>query len=343
MKLIMLEIHPRLEILPEAPPMGKFLFIRPVNDSLEEMKPWEWLLLLTSFVTSCALLVLYALIRAKNGWVWYFLLLGAWIIAKAPMELYAQNRKGRVVGKLYLGILVAFSLYVGWDDINAQFSKYPLILPILLVLCGWAYWFTLETAKVNEQFLRKMNELQDGIHGKLSALERLIDKQGDSISFELPAPAKYGWDTIHVYPAERRCERSVSYGGYPIFHEIIEYDPRPQPFPEVVFARVVDKWTEEQPMTKSYQVINGTLLGSADDGSSSNQLRWHEQCGPEMYVILSAHRASKSVFRQKHLSIKKALKKLRAQAEAIGAVEVEEYGVIRYEPIPDADDDRKLG
>ena len=270
------------------------------------------------------------------------------------MQLYAQNRKGRWVGKVFLIIVVGSVLYVGRNRIESHFSEIILltILVVLLALCWAAYLVQLETAKVNEQFLMRLDELRENFNGKMSALEKLIKKQEDSISFALPAGN--GWDIIHVYPAEKRFERSFGYADSPNFHEIIEYDLRwstyanpllsmlTQPVPKVVFARLVDKWTEEQSGTTLYQVINGTFLGNAEEAVPGALLRWHELYSPEIYVIFSAHGINKAFFRKKRRSIQEALKQLRARAEALGAVQVEKYGVIQYEAKPDADEVQKL-
>ena len=159
--------------------MEKFLFIPPANDSLGSLKPGQWVLLLCSFFASLALFALWMLMLANHVmWVWSLLPLCAWVIAKIPMQLYAQNRKGRVVGKVYLTILVGYILYVGWNRIEAQFSKSPFILLMLIALCGWAYWFTLETAKVNEQFLMRLDALQKHIN----SIESTVDHLKRSIS-----------------------------------------------------------------------------------------------------------------------------------------------------------------
>jgi len=82
-----------------------------VDDSLGSLTPWRWALLLCSFFASLALFALFVMLL-KSGvmWVWPTLVCFLWAIAKMPMEVYAQNRKGRVVAKLYLGILVTYSL-----------------------------------------------------------------------------------------------------------------------------------------------------------------------------------------------------------------------------------------
>lgn len=329
--------------------MEKFLFIPPVNDSLGSLKPGQWAWLTVSFLVSLALWALFCLAVA-NHFLFAMLVICSLSVTTLPMHVYAMNRKGRLVGRIYYAIILGFVLYFGWNIIEGQFRRFPFILIMLIAICGWAYWFTLETAKVNEQFLKRLDELRNNFNENMSALENLIKKQEkaeDSISFDLPAPAKYGWDTIHVYPAEKRCERSVGYGGPPTFHEIIEYDLRPQHRPEAVFARLVDMWKEDLSET-SYQVINGTFLESAEeDGSLGNlekrRLTWYELRGPEMYVILSAHGRDKAFFRQKRRSIEKALTQLEARAEALGAVQVEGFGgAIRYEAPPGADEVQKL-
>jgi len=194
--------------------------------------------------------------------------------------------------------------------------------------------------------LKRLDELRENFNDKLSTLDNPIEEQEESIRFDLPAPAEYGWDTIRIYPAERRCERSIGYGGFPIFHEIIEYDLRPRHKSEVVFVRLIDVWKEDLSET-TYQVINGTYLRSAEeDGKLGNlyksRLKWHELRSSEMYVILSAHGRDKAYFREKRRDIEKELTQLEARAEELGAIQVEGYWGTRYEAPPDVDEAQKL-
>jgi hypothetical protein len=146
----------------------------PVNDSLGSLTPGRWALLLCSFIASLALFALWMLMLSHHVmWVWSILLICTWTIAKVPMQIYAQNSKARVVGKVYLTILVGYGLYVGWNRLETQLSKSPIILPLLIALCCWAYWFTLETAKVNEQFLKRLGALQEQINSIESTVEHL--------------------------------------------------------------------------------------------------------------------------------------------------------------------------
>ena len=108
--------------------------------------------------------------------------------------------------------LFGFPFVFRMESYRSAIPQVPFILIMLIAVCRWTYWFTLETAKVNEQFLKRLDELQKNFNDRMSALEKLIKKQEkaeDSISFDLPAPAKYGWDTIHVYPAEKRLLREA--------------------------------------------------------------------------------------------------------------------------------------
>jgi hypothetical protein len=160
--------------------MKTFLFIPPVNDSLGELKPWEWVLLFCSFVASLALFALGMLMLANHVmWVWWVLVGCAFTVAKFPMQLYAQNHKGRWVGKVFLIIVVGSVLYVGRNRIDSHFSEIILltILVVLLALCWATYLVQFETAKVNEQSLRRLDALQEqinSIESKVDHLKRTI-------------------------------------------------------------------------------------------------------------------------------------------------------------------------
>jgi len=312
--------------------MEKFHFIPPVDESAPPLKARQWAWLSVSFLLS---LTLFILPNVMGG---SFVLFLAWPITAIPMWVYGQNRRSRIVGRVFLAAISAFVLYDRWNWIEQHtFESSIVVFAFLAVI-----WIILWVDQMGNLILKRLDALQTRVNSVESKLDRIGPAEArdeDSISFGLPAPAEYGWDTIRVFPAMRRCERSIGYGGPPIFNEVIEYDLRPQHHPESVFARLVEMWKEDLSET-SYQVINGTLLEDAEGGGSSGnrerRLFWHELRGPETYVILSAHGRDKAFFRQKRRGIENALTQLNARAELLGAVQVEEYGAIRYQAKPNA-------
>jgi hypothetical protein len=157
----------------EASLMEKFLFIPPVDDSLKPLKARQWFWLSASFLVSIAL---FALAESTHGQFsvlpWFFI-----GITAIPMKVYAQNRKGRIIGFIFLAIVCGYILYVGWNRIEAQLNQSPFIILMLVALCCWAYWFTLETAKVNQEFLKRMDILLRSVNStefKLAQIERTI-------------------------------------------------------------------------------------------------------------------------------------------------------------------------
>lgn len=149
--------------------MQRFLFIPHVDDSQVPLKAGQWFWLSASFLVSIAL---FALAESAHGLLsvlpWFFI-----GITAIPMKVYAQNRKGRIVGIIFLAIVWSYILYVGWNRIEAQFNHSPFIILMLIALCLWAYRFTLETAKVNQEFLKRMDDLQRRINSVESKLDRI--------------------------------------------------------------------------------------------------------------------------------------------------------------------------
>jgi hypothetical protein len=195
--------------------------------------------------------------------------------------------------------------------------------------------------------LRSLNRVTGKLERVVGELEKLDWQQehdDDSTDFALPGPAEFGWDCISVSPAKRRCMRKYCFGGPPTYFEVLEYDLRPQNRRNPVFARLVDMW-EEDYWGDSYQVVNGAICERANEGNQSDNLEkrivWHELLGPERYVILSAHGIGKEFFIVEQERIQKALTQLRAGAEALGAIQVERDGWIRFEARPDADEEQK--
>lgn len=146
-----------------------------VDDSMSPLTAGQWFWISVSFLVSLAL---FALAESMHGLFsvipWFFI-----GITTIPMWIYGQNRKGRIIGIVFLIIVSGYILYVGRSRIEAQFDQSPFILLMLIFLCCWAYWFTFETAKVNEQFLKRLEVLQgrvNSVESKLDHLERTIRK-----------------------------------------------------------------------------------------------------------------------------------------------------------------------
>jgi len=130
--------------------MEKFLFIPPVDDSLGSLTPGRWVLLLCSFFASLALFALWIWMLANHVmWVWWALVGCAFMVAKFPMQLYAQNRKGRWVGKGFVIIVVGSILYDNRNRIDSHFSEIVLltILVVLLAYVGQPIWFNSKPRK----------------------------------------------------------------------------------------------------------------------------------------------------------------------------------------------------
>jgi hypothetical protein len=181
---------------------------------------------------------------------------------------------------------------------------------------------------------------------ELERRDQQQEREDDISGFQLPAPSEHGWDNICVNLTKRRYERTCYLEWPPQYQEVLEYDLRPQDRPSVVFARLIDMW-EEYPSGDEYRylVINGTICERANEHNSSADLEkrivWHELRGPERYIVLSAHGIDNAFFVREQERIQKALKQLTAQAEELGAVQIERHGWIRYEPAPDAGDEQK--
>jgi hypothetical protein len=68
---------------------------------------------------------------------------------------------------------------------------------------------------------------------------------------------------------------------------------------------------------------------------------WHELAGPERYFILSKHGVEEEFFVKEQRRVWEAVTKLRAEAETLGAIQVEKYGFIDYEAPQDASEAQK--
>lgn len=212
-------------------------------------------------------------------------------------------------------------------------SNYTWLFVAVALLFG-IRWFDRFSKRIERIFIELEKRDQQQVHE-------------DSISgFQLPASSEHGWDNICITPTKRRYERTCYLEWPPQYQEVLEYDLRPNDSPSVVFARLVDMW-EEYPSGDKYRylVINGTICERASEQNSSADLEkrivWHELRGAERYIVLSAHGIGKAFFVREQERIHKALKQLAAQAETLGAVQVERHGWIRYEPGPDADEEQK--
>ena len=92
-----------------------------------------------------------------------------------PMQAYAMNRKGRVVGKVFLAVIWAVALYRGWVWIQKHI--FELLTVILIALS--VYWVTRCIDQAGNLILKRLEILQkrvNSIESKLDRLERTIRK-----------------------------------------------------------------------------------------------------------------------------------------------------------------------
>jgi hypothetical protein len=137
------------------------------DHTLRPLKAGEWCWVSASFVVSIGLFVLGLLTHS----IIPFLIVG---ITHLPMRFYAQNRTGRVIFDLFYAVVGCCILYVFRKYLGAQFNWAPLIIMMLIAQYCWDYSFAFGSTKVNEELLKRLNELQT----KMSSIQRLIEEKG---------------------------------------------------------------------------------------------------------------------------------------------------------------------
>jgi len=151
--------------------MDKFLFVPPVYDSLGPLKAKQWFWLSASFLSSIVLIVLAQFIhRPFSG-----LMLLAIVVTALPMQIYTQNRKGRMVGKILLAAAFGVALYHRWDWINAHTFESSLVVFVVLSV-GWLTWCIDNSGNL---ILKRMEVLQRRVDSVESKLERIDRSLGE--------------------------------------------------------------------------------------------------------------------------------------------------------------------
>jgi hypothetical protein len=165
----------------EASLMEKFLFIPPVDESAPPLKARQWTLLVVSFAASLALFALFMLTVSSHI---LFALLIAFIFPaiSMPMQMYAMNRKGRWIGRLFL-VCIAIAVVVGIYNNRAAVYKlgneHFLELLIIVLIAASVYWITYCIDQVGNVLLKRLDILQrrvNSVESKVDHLERTIRK-----------------------------------------------------------------------------------------------------------------------------------------------------------------------
>jgi hypothetical protein len=124
-------------------------FLPSVDESLPPLNAWQWTLLFASFWGS---LILFVYVISSHGLLaaLFACLLG---ITTIPMQIYAQNRLGRIVGILFVAVLAGIVWYRGfnWE------REYTLALLIVLGV-GWITWCI---DKAGNLILKRLDDLQE--------------------------------------------------------------------------------------------------------------------------------------------------------------------------------------
>lgn len=155
--------------------MEKFLFIPPVDESLPPLKTGQWVLLVIPFLISLALLGFLMLTAWSHIWF-------AWLAAVVlpmvafPMQMYAMNRKGRLVGKLFFAAVFVIVLYYRWNWIEAHPFEVFVVALIIMSVC----WITWCIDKVGNTITERLNAVQrriNSVESKLDKMERTARKE----------------------------------------------------------------------------------------------------------------------------------------------------------------------
>jgi len=154
--------------------MEKFLFIPPVDESAPPLKAGQWVLLFSSFLVSLALFALFMLIVSSH--ILFALLIAFVLPAVAmPMQMYAMNRRGRLVGKLFLVAILGIALYNDRNWTKAHtFETLTIVLIVLSV-----YWLTRCIEQAGNLILERLDVLKrrvNSVESKVDHLERTIRK-----------------------------------------------------------------------------------------------------------------------------------------------------------------------
>ena len=140
-----------------------FLFVPPVDESLGPLNTWRWVLISSSFVVSVILFML----AISSHHMFALLLIPAATITAIPMQIYAQNRLGRMVGILFIAVIggITWYSYANWIRQNSH---------VVLIVLGfwWVVWSIYnaseEARKAGDLILRRLDTLEE----KLGEIEQ---------------------------------------------------------------------------------------------------------------------------------------------------------------------------
>lgn len=149
--------------------MEKFLFIPPIDESMPPLKPGQWVWIAVSFLVSLILFVFF-IMMAANHVVVAMLAVFALSFTTFPMKMYAMNRRGRSVGKLFLIITWAIVIYTGWGWIKKHTSDVLFVGSI----AASVVWLTYCIDKVGNTLMERLNNL----HRRINSVEIKIDGIG---------------------------------------------------------------------------------------------------------------------------------------------------------------------
>ena len=146
------------------------LFIPPVDEFAPPLKAGQWAWLTVSFLVSLTLFILPIVMGGL------FVLFLAWPITAIPMWVYAQNRRSRVVGRVFLAIISAFILYERRNCIEQHYlESLTVVFAFLAVI-----WIILCIDQMGNLILKRLEVLQsrvNSVESKVDGLERTIRKR----------------------------------------------------------------------------------------------------------------------------------------------------------------------
>lgn len=149
--------------------MSKFLFVPPVDDSLKPLTPWQWVMLCSSFLVSLAFFWLFMMAIPDHA-IFAALLASAFGIVALPMQIYAQNRRGRLIGKLFLFIVWVVAYYIKQNWINAH--RWELLFVALIVMS--VYWIAHSIDQTGNMILKRLDVLKR----RVNSVESKVDRMG---------------------------------------------------------------------------------------------------------------------------------------------------------------------
>jgi hypothetical protein len=158
----------------EAIFLEKFLFIPLVDESSPPLKAGQWAWLAVSFFVSLALFALFMLL-AENHIILAMLSLFALTMATMPMQVYAMNRRGRIIGKVFLALLSGLVVYEKWTWINEHTFALLIVAVVYLIV----YWITWCIDRASKTILARLEILQrraNSVESKVDHLERTLRK-----------------------------------------------------------------------------------------------------------------------------------------------------------------------